>query len=52
MILAMGLVQIYIYIYIIYIYVVHKTPETNMAPENRGPLEKQIPIGHHFRGLC
>ena len=30
-------------------------PETNsqFAPENRGPLEKEIPIGnHHFQGLC
>ena len=24
-----------------------------MAPENGGPLEKEIPIGkHHFQGLC
>ena len=26
-------------------------PETNIAPENGGPLEKEIPIGnHHFQG--
>ena len=25
----------------------------NIDPENRGPLEKEIPIGnHHFQGLC
>ena len=22
-------------------------PETNIAPENRAPLEKEIPIGNH-----
>ena len=29
-------------------------PKTNIfAPENGGPLEKEIPIGnHHFQGLC
>ena len=26
---------------------------TDIAPENRGPLEKEIPIGnHHFQGIC
>ena len=23
-------------------------PETNVAPENRGPLEKEIHIGNHY----
>ena len=34
---------------------VETLPETNskFAPENRGPLEKEIPIGNHnFQVLC